>query len=301
MADAPSTPDPGTAPSSARADGARRYPVSVLILTKNEEVNIRACLDTLSFSDDIVVYDSLSTDRTLEIARACPNVTVVQRTFDNWSAHQNWGVENIRFKHPWVLYVDADERVDEELAADVCRAADPASEYAAFKMRRRDFFMGRWLRRAQMYPVWLVRMFRPSKIRYERLVNPIAVVDGPVGNLRGHLIHYPFSKGVEQWFDRHNSYSSFEAQELLKVRGGRRQPLSKLFSKDENDRRAVLKDVFYRLPFRPRIKWMYYMFWRWAWLDGMPGITYARMTYLYEYMISIKVKELLAARKGQRS
>ena len=117
------------------------------------------------------------------------------------------------------------------------------------------------------------------------------------GHLDGHLIHYPFSKGVEQWFERHNSYSSFEAKELLKVRAGKRQPLGKLLSRDANDRRAALKDVYYRLAFRPQIKWLYYMLVRWAWLDGRPGMAYARMTYLYEYMITIKVMEEMARRR----
>lgn len=269
-----------------------RFPLSVVILTKDEEVNIKACLDGLGFSDDVVVYDSLSRDRTVEIARAYPNVSIVQRPFDNWSAHQNWGVQNIPFKHPWVLYVDADERVDDRLREEAQERADPVAPESAFRVRRKDMFMGRWLRHAQLYPTWLIRLFRPAKIRYERLVNPVAIVDGPIGQLDGHLIHYPFSKGVAQWFERHNSYSSFEAAELIKVLAGKRRPLRGVFARDPNDRRAALKDIFFRLPMRPQVKWMYYMLIRRAWQDGVPGITYARMTYLYEYMISIKVREI---------
>lgn len=275
------------------------HPVSVVILTKNEEVNIRACLDCLTFSDDVVVYDSYSDDQTVEIARTYDNVSVVQRKFDNWSAHQNWGVANIPFKHPWVLYVDADERVDDEMRNEVLASADPASGKAAFRFRRKDYFMGRWLKRAQLYPTWFVRMFRPEKIRYERLVNPIAIVDGEIGDLKSHIIHYPFSKGVDHWFERHNSYSHFEAMELLKVVGGQRQPITGLF-KDANTRRATLKDIFYRLPLRPQIKWLYYIVWRRAFLDGRAGWTYARLQYLYEYMISIKVKEERLRRAGKQ-
>ena len=90
------------------------FPVSVMILTKDEEINIQACLETVRFSDDVVVFDSHSTDRTVEIAETFDNVRVIKRPFDNWSAHQNWAVANIDFKHPWVLYIDADERVDDE-------------------------------------------------------------------------------------------------------------------------------------------------------------------------------------------
>ncbi len=278
---------------------ADKHPISAVILTKDEEVNIAACLDCLEFSDDVVVYDSLSTDRTVEIARRRPNVSIVERKFDNWAAHQNWGVQNIRFKHPWVLYVDADERVPPELAIEAQRMADPASPNSACRMRRKDMFMGRWLKHAQLYPTWFVRMFRPEKIRYERLVNPIAIVDGPIADLQEHLIHYPFSKGVFHWFERHNKYAAFEAQELIKVVAGQRQPLSGLISRDPNTRRATLKDLFYRMPMRPQVKWLYYMAWRRAWLDGMAGVTYARMTYLYEYMVSINVRELRRKAQGK--
>ncbi|MBX3364972.1 MAG: glycosyltransferase [Phycisphaeraceae bacterium] len=299
--------EPGTSRSAPAHSGVRvsgsntgkkLFPISCLILTRDEEVNIADCLGCLEFSDDIIVFDSLSTDRTLDIARNAPNVTVVQRAFDNWSSHQNWGVQNIRFKHPWVLYVDADERVDDNLAEELQSLADPDAPYAAVRMRRKDMFMGRWIKHATLYPTWLVRMFRPEKIRYERLVNPVAIVDGDTARAEGHLIHYPFSKGTVQWFERHNSYSSFEAQEMLKVLAGDRRKIRGLFSTDPNERRAVAKDMFYRLPLRPQVKWLYYMFWKQAWLDGWPGITYARMQYLYEYMISIKARELKRMRDG---
>ncbi len=280
------------------ASEARGYfPVSCVILTKDEEVNIEACLDSLSFSDDIVVYDSKSTDRTVELAEARRHVRVVSRQFDNWSSHQNWGVQNIEFKHPWVLYVDADELVPPELAAEIMRLADPASPNSAFRMRRKDMFLGRWIKRASLYPTWLVRLFRPEKISYKRLVNPVAEVDGPVSNLEGHLIHYPFSKGVRQWVERHNSYSSFEAMEVLKVIDGSRKPVRGILSQDPNTRRAALKDLFYRMPLRPHIKYLYYVVARRAFLDLAPGWIYARLQYLYEYMITIKVKEELIRRR----
>jgi len=277
-----------------------RHPVSVLILTKDEEINIGPCLDCLGFSDDVVVFDSLSTDRTVEIARSYPNVSIVERKFDNWSSHQNWGVQNIPFKHPWVLYIDADERVDADLAEEVQRRADPDAPEAAFRMRRKDFFMGTWLRRAQLYPSWLVRLFRPEKIRYERLVNPVPIVDGPIGKLRGHIIHYPFSKGMGHWFDRHNSYSTFEAYEQIKVLNGDRRPIREIFTGNPIDRRAALKDLFYRLPLRPHIKLLYYIVWRRAFLDGRAGLTYSRLQYLYEYMIQIKAQQLRLKERGEK-
>lgn len=289
---------PSSGSVNGRAPG--EFPVSVLILTKDEEVNIGACLETVRFSDDVVVYDSHSTDRTVEIAETFPNVRVIKRPFDNWSSHQNWAVQNIEFRHPWVLYIDADERVDEEMRKEVSRAADPASGASAFRMRRKDMFMGRWLRHAQIYPTWFTRMFRPEKIRYERLVNPIAVVDGPTQDLASHIMHYPFSKGVHHWLERHNSYSMFEAKELLKVVGGQRAPRKDVLSRDPAKKRAALKDIFFSLPFRPQVKWAYYVFWRRAFLDGRAGMIYARLQYMYEYMIVFKARELRMKERGEQ-
>ncbi|HYQ73039.1 MAG TPA: glycosyltransferase, partial [Gammaproteobacteria bacterium] len=88
--------------------------VSILILTKNEEKDLPGCLESVSWSDDIHVYDSFSTDRTVEIAERF-GARVTKREFDNWAAHQNWGLQNIRFRYPWVFYIDADERINMEL------------------------------------------------------------------------------------------------------------------------------------------------------------------------------------------
>src|SRR5271155_5552119 len=172
--------------------------VSVLILTLNEEINIGACLDGVAWCDDVVVLDSLSTDETRRIATQ-QGARVVERKFDNWSSHQNWAVTNIAFRNPWVLYLDADERCQADLRDEILRRATSDASESAFRMRRKDHYMGRWLKHAQLYPSWFVRLFRPEKIRYERLVNPIACVDGPIGDLEAHVNHYPFSHGVTHW------------------------------------------------------------------------------------------------------
>jgi glycosyltransferase involved in cell wall biosynthesis len=271
--------------------------VSVLILTLNEERNLHECLASLSWSDDIVVLDSFSTDDTCDIAAAA-GARVMQRQFDNWSAHQNWAVTNIPFKHPWVLYLDADERCAPELREEVLAAAKDESEHSAFRIRRKDYFMGRWLKHAQLYPTWLVRLFRPPKIRYERLVNPVAVIEGTSGELRAHIDHYPFSHGVAHWIARHNKYSDMEAIEAIKAREQIAFKLSDVVSTDPNVRRRALKEIFFRMPARPVVKFMYYYLWRRGFLDGRPGFTYATLQAFYEYMIECKRRELLRRAEG---
>ena len=273
--------------------------VSVLILTLNEEINISDCLESLSWCDDVVVLDSHSTDATRSIASQW-GARVETRAFDNWSAHQNWAVGNIEFRHPWVLYLDADERCTSELRDEVLKKAQPRASEAAFRLRRKDIFMGHWLKHAQLYPTWFVRLFRPERIRYERLVNPVAIVDGVTGELDAHIMHYPFSHGVSHWIARHNRYSDLEAIEAAKLRhdpGGRPQSGS-VWSKDPNERRRALKDIFFRLPGRPLLKFGYYYAWRRGFLDGRAGLTYATLQAFYEYMIACKGAELERRRRG---
>src|SRR3954465_1819112 len=171
--------------------------VSVLLLTRNEEADLPACLETVRWSDDVWVLDSLSTDQTLQVARRA-QANVVQRAFDNWAAHQNWALQNIPFKHEWVFYLDADERVSADLVSGIARAVSSPGGAVAFRVRRRDFLAGRWLKHVQASSYYL-RLFRPRNMRYERLVNPVSIPDGPVGDVAGYLDHYPFSKGIGHW------------------------------------------------------------------------------------------------------
>jgi glycosyltransferase involved in cell wall biosynthesis len=268
--------------------------ISVLILTKNEEQDLPGCLASVTgWCDDVHVFDSFSFDRTLEIAQAAGCI-ITQRKFDNWSAHQNWGLANIAFKHPWVLYIDADERVSPELKDSVLAAGRADAVESAFRIRRRDFFTdGTWLKHAQISPFYL-RLFRPSKMRYERLVNPVSIVDGSIGEIGGFLDHYPFSKGVGFWIERHIKYADLEAKTIRANRAqGVEFSLIKAFTaKEFSVKRYHQKELFYRLPFRPLIKFCYMFFARCAFLDGRAGITYACLQSIYEYFIVLKQREL---------
>ena len=266
--------------------------ISVLILTKNEERDLPGCLASVAWCDDIHVYDSYSTDQTVSIARTA-GATVTQREFDNWAAHQNWGVRNIAFRHPWVFYIDADERVTPELRSAMQAAVSHAGENVAFRVQRRDFLLGTWLKHVQASPFY-IRLFRPERVSYERLVNPVTRVEGPVATIGGYLDHFPFSKGTAHWLARHNSYSSLEAQQIDLNRQGRIDfSLRKaLFERDFNERRYHQKELFYRLPARPLLKFCLLYFAKRGLLDGRAGFTYATLQAFYEYMIVLKQREL---------
>jgi glycosyltransferase involved in cell wall biosynthesis len=268
-------------------------PVSVLILTKNEELNIAACVASLSFSDDIVILDSLSTDQTLNIARALPHVRSVQRPFDTEWRQRNFGLHEVSFKHPWVYICDADERVPAELAAEIAAVTgDPAVEHVAFRLRYKNIYLGKWIKHASSYPVWIMRLVKPKSVTYEiRETNVHPIVDGTVGSLKEHFIHYSFNSGLKRWFQKHNFYSTREAMEGVKIRHSPRPRLRLLRSADPMMRRRALKNLSYFLSARAFFRFVLAYIIGGGWMDGIAGMHYCLMISMYEYWIELKINE----------
>lgn len=265
--------------------------VSVLVLTLNEAVNLADCLTSCAWCDDVVVFDSHSSDATVDIARQ-HGARVYQRTFDNYAAQRNAALQDVEYRHPWVLMVDADERVPPTLADEIKRIVTSVSDKTAlFRMRRKDYFFGRWLRRSSGYPTWFGRLVRPTRIRVEREINEEYVTDGRVELLQEHLEHHPFNRGIAYWYERHNRYSTLEAQAMLEER---HKPIEwrNFFDSDPVLRRRSLKRIAYRIPARPLLVMLYLYVVRLGMLDGVPGFYYCAMRATYELMIDAKVKEL---------
>lgn len=266
--------------------------ISVLVLTLNEERNLPACLASVVWSDDIHVLDSQSSDRTVEIARRF-GAQVWFRNFDSFAQHQNWALENIPFKHPWVFYFDADERVTPELAEAMQRAVRAPGEAVAFRVQRRDFFLGTWLKHVQM-TAYYDRLFRPEKMRYERLGHCVSKPDGPVGTLAGYLDHNPFSKGIGEWVAKHNFYSTQEAEETIVHRREGVDPGWRVLlrARERGERRRALKALYYRMPLRPVVKFLVMYVGKRGFLDGRAGFLYSVLIGFYELLIVLKTEEL---------
>jgi glycosyltransferase involved in cell wall biosynthesis len=265
--------------------------ISVLILTRNEQQDLPAALASVAWSDDIHIFDSLSTDATAEIARAA-GAHVHSRAFDDYATQRNAALA-LEFKHPWVFLLDADERPTPELSAEMqCVVGEASANTAGFRLRRRDFLFGTWLKHAQISPYY-IRLVRPERAKYTRAINEVLEVDGPVAELLHPLDHFPFSKGIAHWIAKHNTYSTMEAELIVRQQGLKDPSLRKaLRDPDFHTRRLHQKALFYRLPGRPLVKWCYMMFLRGAILDGAAGLTYATLQSIYEYMIVLKTKEL---------
>jgi glycosyltransferase involved in cell wall biosynthesis len=266
--------------------------ISVLVLTRNEEADLPGCLASVAWSDDVHVFDSMSTDATVAIAEAA-GAHVYSHAFSGYASQRNAALAICAFAHEWILVLDADERFPAAFVATLKASVSSASDtVGAFRLRRRDHFEGRWLKHAQMSPLY-IRLIRRGRVRYHREVNEIALVDGRVEEVAIAFDHHPFSKGIDHWLARHERYANMEADRLLEERAGafRFSWIKALFTEDFHERRYHQKGLYYRMPFRPVLKWVYLVFVRQAFLDGMPGMRYARLQTHYERLIDRKVRE----------
>lgn len=273
-------------------------PVSVMIFTLNEAVNLPACLESLRWCSDIIVVDSFSTDATASIC-AAHGVRFFQNRFEGFGTQRNWALDHTGPVHPWILILDADERVPAELARELGEVAsqNPA-EVGAYRVRRRFHLWGRWLRHSSLYPTWVVRFIRAGRVRYQdRGHAETQVVDGRIADLRHDLVDENV-KGIDEWFERQNRYSSKDAQfEFDSLAAGMRA--GDLLSRDPLARRAALKRLAARLPARGLLYFLYSYFWRGGFLDGRDGFVFCRMRAAYQSQVAIKLHDL--KRQGQRS
>ncbi len=272
--------------------------LSVLILTKNEETDLPGCLESVSWSDDIHVFDSYSDDETINIAIA-NDAKVTQRKFDGYASQRNAALTGLDFKYEWILILDADERIPSSQAEVIKNDVQSAdSSTSGFRIKRRDYLGKKWLRFSQITPYY-TRIVRKGKALYHREINEVIEVNGEIKTIKGYFDHFPFSKGYAHWLDKHNRYSTMEAKRWIEENQGKMKFsfLTALFSKDPAQRRYHQKGLFYKIPGRPLIKWLYMMFGRFAFLDGKAGFIYSRLQCIYEYLIVIKTKELLQKNK----
>jgi glycosyltransferase involved in cell wall biosynthesis len=258
--------------------------VSVMIFTLNEEVHLPVCLASLKWCDDIVVVDSFSTDQSEQICRDA-GVRFVQHGFEGFGSQRNWTLDNVELKHKWLLVLDADERVPDELAAELLEIADrDPADYGAYRVRRRFYMWGRWLRYSNLYPTWVVRFIHKDKVRYiNRGHAETQTVNGLTGDLANDLIDENL-KGIDEWFARHSRYSAKEAEYELSME---REPIPvrALWGADPLMRRALLKRISWKMPLRPAIYFLYSYVLRRGFMDGYDGLVFCTMKSAYQAMI----------------
>ncbi|MGD1861312.1 MAG: glycosyltransferase family 2 protein [Leptolyngbyaceae cyanobacterium] len=282
-----------------------KLPVSVLIPAKNEEANLPACLASVARADEVFVVDSQSEDHSAAIC-AEYGAQVVQFHFNGrWPKKKNWSLENLPFKHDWVLIVDCDERITDELWDEIA-AAIQKPDHSGYYLNRRVFFLGKWIRFGGKYPDWNLRLFRHAHGRYENLNTEeirntgdnevhehVVVNSGAVGYLKSDMLHIDF-RDLYHWLQRHNRYSNWEAQVYYNILHGMQEDGTigaNLFG-DSVQRKRFLKKIWVRLPFKPLLRFVLFYIIRLGFLDGRAGYIYGRLLSQYEYQIGVKLFEL---------
>lgn len=273
---------------------------SIYILTHNEELDIAACIESASLSDDVIVVDSFSCDRTVEIAQRYP-VRVVQHPFESHGKQRTWMLQSIPTQYDWVYILEADERMTPELFRE-CLDVLQTGEHIGYYVAERVMFMNQWIRYSTQYPRYQMRLFEKDKVWFTDYGHTEReVCNGSTGFIQATYPHYTCSKGFSRWIEKHNRYSTDEAVETVKQLNNQ-DPLNwwKIVSgRSEVERRRALKDLSLRLPFRPLIRFFYMYFFLRGCLDGRAGFAWCTLQAFYEYLILLKVWELEQASTAQ--
>ena len=272
-------------------------PVSILILTLNEEKKLPACLAAVARFDDIVVLDSGSTDRTAAVARAA-GARVFVNPYKDFASQRNHAHATITFKHPWVLHLDADEILLPELAAE-CATLDPAVPLDGYYIAPRMMFHGNWLRRCTDFPAWQARCVRARGFRFIQTGHgQREAPEMRMGRLAGNYLHDISVDDLAEWEARHQRYARQEAGQFLATPETPGQTLQKLLAGPQLLRRRALKRLSYYLPARPLLRFLYQYVLRGGFLDGAGAWRYCLLLARYEKIATAEIKRQRATGHG---
>jgi glycosyltransferase involved in cell wall biosynthesis len=266
------------------------YRVSCMVFTLDEEVNLPHCLDSLTWCDDIIVVDSGSLDRTLEIARKA-GARLFAHAFAGFGCQRNWALANTAPKHPWVLILDADERVTPELVNEINALLKDRPDIGAARLSRKFMMWGKWLRYSSQYPVWVIRLVHRDRVTFENRGHAETQhVQGPVAELRTSLIDENH-KDLSQWWQRQRVYARADALFELDEEGVS-LPWRDVFSPDPMARRMFFKRLGWKMPLRDWIYLGYSFLLRFGFLDGAAGWRFCKMRAQYQRMIMNEKRRL---------
>ena len=269
----------------------KKADITVVILTYNEEVNLPHALDNVKeFAKDVVLLDSYSTDNTLEIAESY-GVRVYTRKFDDFSRQRKYALEVISYTTEWIFVLDADEFLTEQLKEEIKKTIG-TTHLDAFYIKRRFYWMGKWIRRGY-YPTWLLRLGRTGSITCdERPINEHLVCkNGNVGKLKEDFVDFN-RKSLADWISKHNHYSDREASQLLSQ--DESKEVYKLWGSQYERKRWLRVKVWNKLPplIRPFLYFSYRYIFRLGFLDGKEAFMYHFLhAFLYRILIDLKYLE----------
>ena len=270
-----------------------RSNLSIIILTYNEEANLNTCLEAARLiSDDIIIIDSFSSDRTREIASKY-NTKFIQNKFVNQGIQFNWALDNVEIKYNWILRLDADETLTNESVEEIItKLKNPNSE--AFEFNKRIIWMGRWLKYGGIYPMNVTRLFKKGYARYEERTEENLIVDGKTEKLKNDLIENNKKNDIYNFTLKHLKTGAGECEEYLnssKYSEGIKPTL--LGSKPQKNR--WLKINFYNkapMFIRAFLYFLYRYIILLGFLDGIPGLTFHFLQgFWYRFLIDCLIYE----------
>jgi glycosyltransferase involved in cell wall biosynthesis len=269
--------------------------LSVIILTRDEEANLPAALSSLQgLSPEVFVVDSGSTDRTLAIARAA-GCQVVEHRWETYATQMNLALDQLAITTPWVMRLDADERLTPELAQELAdRLPALPDDVTGLLVKRRVYFWGRWIRHGGYYPTWLLRIWRHGRARCEqRWMDEHMIVDGGRTLRLGHDLIDENHKGLTFWTEKHNRYADREVKDLLALRD--RTRTAGELDDQPGSRRWLKENLYGRAPlfWRAFGYWFYRYVLRLGFLDGRPGLVFHFLQgFWYRFLVDAKLVEL---------
>jgi len=277
--------------------------LSIFILARNEERNLEDCLKSVAgWCHDIHLVDSLSTDRTVEIAESY-GVRVYEHAFEGHTRQRTWALKNLPFENEWVMALDADHRVTPELRDELIRKfALPPENLDGLYVKRRQVFRGRWLKHGGYYPKFMLKIFRRDRAFLDdHEFDYRFYVKGPTAILDHDILEANRNEDSISFFiEKHNKFATEQATEELKRRREALDYLVKTSFFGTPDQRTLwLKKKWYRLPLylRPFFLFFYRYFLRFGFLDGKEGfIFYFLQSFWFRLLVDIRIEELSAER-----
>ena len=276
--------------------------VSVIILTFNEEKNIEDCLRSVQeWAGEIFVVDSHSTDRTVEIAKKYTD-KIYQHSFEDYSKQRNWTQDNCQIANEWILHLDADERITKALAHELKNVfLNINDDVGGFLIKKRVIFLGRWIKHGA-HSAYRLTLFRKNKGRCEkRKYDQHFVCSGKTLKLR-HDIAEENNISIAEWIERHNRWSSLEAEQIFSGEKNR-EVKEKIFGTPIEKRRWLKNKVFIKLPLfiRSLLYFIYRYFLRLGFLDGKEGLIFHFLQgFWFRFLVDAKIYEHKKATKKQR-
>lgn len=277
----------------------QKLPISVIVLTYNEQINLKECIDSVvSYADEIILVDSYSTDNTPEIAK---NYTgkIYQNEFVNQAKQFIWALSNTDIKNEWILRLDADERWSRE-GFEELRDIIENDKADGIYVKMKIFFMGRWIKHGGFYPNYFLRVYKKSKGKMEdRWMDEHIKVDGRtiISNIDVIESNYDRQKNISIWTEKHNRYSTREAVEFLIQKHNLRQidTVAKFWGNKTEKKRWLKEKFYFRLPLfiRPFLYYIHRYIFKLGFLDGKEGFIFHYLhAFWYRFLVDVKVYQI---------